>query len=342
MPSIAIIGAGLAGLACARALQERGLDITLFDKARGPGGRLSSRHLPEAVVDIGAQYFTARHADFRRALNDWQASGLVAPWPEALWTQEGQNAVPREDGIPRYCAAPRMSALSRHLAEGLRIHARTRIQALHRDGQAWWLESDSGERFGPFAAVAIGAPPPQAQALVAAHDAELARACGEIEQAPCWAAYALFDTPLPVAWQALRPSRGPLAFVGRNHTKPGRETQGESLTLHATPTWSRDHLERSPNAAATALLDALAAILPASARPDTPRLLGAHRWRYARPTRPAEGPGFRLTRHGLGLCGDGWTDGRVEDAWRSGHLLGRALAELTPASPIGGPRCPTP
>ncbi|GKW49394.1 FAD-dependent oxidoreductase [Halomonas sp. NCCP-2165] len=34
--------------------------------------------------------------------------------------------------------------------------------------------------------------------------------------------------------------------------------------------------------------------------------------------------------------------GRVEDAWRSGHLLGRALAELTPASPIGGTQCPMP
>ncbi|WP_355662005.1 NAD(P)/FAD-dependent oxidoreductase [Halomonas salifodinae] len=328
MSSIAIIGAGLAGLACARALRERKFDVTLFEKARGPGGRLSSRRLSEAVVDIGAQYFTARHADFRQAVHDWQASGLVAPWPEALWTQEGQDAAPGADGMPRYCAAPRMSALSRHLAEGLRIHAQTRIQALHRDGQSWWLESDGGERFGPFVAVAISAPPPQAQVLVEGHDAELARACGEIEQQACWAAYALLDSPLPVAWQALQPSQGPLAFVGRNHTKPGREAQGESLTLHATPAWSRAHLEASSEAAATALFDALAAILPASARPETPRLLDAHRWRYARPARAAEGPGFRLRQDGLALCGDGWAGGRVEDAWRSGHHLGRALAEL--------------
>ncbi len=37
--STAIIGAGIAGLACARALDAAGRPVTLFEKARGPGGR---------------------------------------------------------------------------------------------------------------------------------------------------------------------------------------------------------------------------------------------------------------------------------------------------------------
>ncbi|WP_431268910.1 FAD-dependent oxidoreductase [Dankookia sp. P2] len=42
-PRIAVIGAGLAGLSCARALLARGATIRLFDKGRGAGGRLATR-----------------------------------------------------------------------------------------------------------------------------------------------------------------------------------------------------------------------------------------------------------------------------------------------------------
>lgn len=37
--TFAIVGAGLAGLACADELAAAGHHVTLLDKARGPGGR---------------------------------------------------------------------------------------------------------------------------------------------------------------------------------------------------------------------------------------------------------------------------------------------------------------
>ena len=37
---IAIIGAGIAGATAARALADTGHAVTLFEKARGPGGRM--------------------------------------------------------------------------------------------------------------------------------------------------------------------------------------------------------------------------------------------------------------------------------------------------------------
>ncbi|MFM8940069.1 MAG: FAD-dependent oxidoreductase, partial [Phenylobacterium sp.] len=59
---IAIIGAGLSGLACARSLHREGRKVQLFDKARGPGGRMSTRRVETPLgtigFDHGAQYFT--------------------------------------------------------------------------------------------------------------------------------------------------------------------------------------------------------------------------------------------------------------------------------------------
>ena len=48
--SAAIIGVGLSGLVAARMLSGHGLDVCLFDKARGPGAY---------AFDHGAQYLTA-------------------------------------------------------------------------------------------------------------------------------------------------------------------------------------------------------------------------------------------------------------------------------------------
>ena len=41
--SVAVVGAGLAGVACARGLQAAGVEVTVFDKSRGVGGRLATR-----------------------------------------------------------------------------------------------------------------------------------------------------------------------------------------------------------------------------------------------------------------------------------------------------------
>jgi renalase len=43
--SVAIVGAGMSGASCALALRDKGFQgrISLFEKARGAGGRMSTR-----------------------------------------------------------------------------------------------------------------------------------------------------------------------------------------------------------------------------------------------------------------------------------------------------------
>jgi predicted NAD/FAD-dependent oxidoreductase len=84
MTTIAIIGAGLAGAAAGRSLQEAGHQVTLFDKGRGPGGRMSTRRMETALgtvrLDHGAQFFTVRGEGLTKAVAGWTAAGACAPW----------------------------------------------------------------------------------------------------------------------------------------------------------------------------------------------------------------------------------------------------------------------
>ena len=55
---IVVVGAGMTGLTAARALSGQGHDVVVIDKARGPGGRMSTRRDNDLRFDHGAQYFT--------------------------------------------------------------------------------------------------------------------------------------------------------------------------------------------------------------------------------------------------------------------------------------------
>ena len=59
VPAVAVIGAGISGLFAARTLADRGLNVKVFDKGRGLGGRMSTRRVDgKSCFDHGAQYFT--------------------------------------------------------------------------------------------------------------------------------------------------------------------------------------------------------------------------------------------------------------------------------------------
>ena len=80
MRRVAIVGAGVAGLAAARALLEAGHAPVVLDKGRGPGGRISTRRAEPFAFDHGAQYFTARDPRFVEQVAAWEAGGVVARW----------------------------------------------------------------------------------------------------------------------------------------------------------------------------------------------------------------------------------------------------------------------
>ncbi|MGC3874175.1 NAD(P)/FAD-dependent oxidoreductase [Halomonas sp. GXIMD04776] len=334
-PWYAIIGSGITGLACARALVRHGHSVQLFEKSRGPGGRLASRRTQHATFDLGAQYFTARSGEFQEELNAWRETGVVGRWPHSLWVCENGHWQPKLDDEIRWVGAPRMSALTRYLSQGLDLRTQCRIEHLIQEGAEWWLRDAKGLRHGPFNKVIVTLPAPQALSLLAPHSSLLAQACQRIEMSPCWAAYALLEASLPrleipePGWQAAFMNGGPLRFVTRNASKPGREDQGESLSLLATSNWSRTHLERDPQWVATRLLAAFTERYPAPL-PDI-QLLDAHRWRFAQPESEMaignEAQDFLIDSSGLALGGDGLSAGRLEDAWHSGHRLGNYLSK---------------
>lgn len=326
MSTFAIIGAGLSGMACAHALQDAGHSVTLFDKARGPGGRMASRRrqwpladglTPPFTFDIGAQFLTARDDAFQAQCAQWAEQGVIAPWGDP----DSQSPTTRWVGIPR------MSAITRHMADHLNITHDCRISALHRDAEGWHLASDDPEapqtlEAQVFDHVVLATPAPQSIPLLSAHSPTLTQTLEQVEMLPCWTVYIAFDQLLPLDREWDQPEGDDVIqwWAGEHH-KPGRG-EPPRLVIQATAQWSQAHLEETPEEIQTQLLAHWQTLmnqpLPAIG------LIGAHRWRYAKPQQALEVDW--LNDGSLSVCGDACLGGRVESAWCSGHRLGQHLA----------------
>ncbi len=313
---IAIIGAGLAGISAARALSARGIPVHLFDKGRAPGGRLATRRAEHAGAalqfDHGAQYLRAAGPGFAAAL---EAAG-AQPWPDAA----------RRVGVPG------MSALPRALAAGLGLTASRHVGRLAGGPGAWvvqhWdareakpgapLPASAPAEDGPFDAVLVTLPAPQAAVLLPGFAATLAG----VRYAPCWTVMAAFDTPLPLP-DTLRPEGHAIGWAARDSAKPGRDGGRECWVVQAAPAWTRAMLENHPDAIVAPLLAELARL--AAAPLPAPAWAAAHRWRYSLLEAPLGQPCLWDATQRIGLAGDWCLAGRAEAAWDSGAALAAAL-----------------
>lgn len=338
-PAIAVVGAGLAGAACAASLASNGMAVTVFDKSRGVGGRMATRRMRwsaapaagdvlemHAEVDHGAPYFTAVHPRFRAAMRRAASAGVLVPWQPRVhgtWVPAGVHS---------FVPVPTMTALARHLLAGVNLQPDQAVQRLHRTDDGWHLVLADGGQAGPFDQVVLAMPPAQAAVLLAGHHDAWADALAEVRMQPCWTLMAVTDE-VDWPWDAAEPDRGPLAWVARNDRKPGRTAPRGCATwvAQATAAWSAAHLEEDPQVVAVALRAALQQQLPASA-PVIWHTSVVHRWRYAVPVAPVADqavvvqPDYRWdAEHGLGVCGDHLAGGGVEAAWRSGDELADAV-----------------
>lgn len=312
--SVAVVGAGLAGIACARRLAESGIAVRVFESQRGPGGRLATRRFAVATFDHGAQYLTATDPAFRAALESAEAAGAAARWRPDWPDRRGPAEL--------WVGAPAMNALPRHLVAGLDVEYGARIVRIERGRRGWTLLDDRGAAHADYTAVALALPAPAAAAL-AGPRTQLAARVRAVTMAPCWAALVAFDAPLPGVPDAGFADDGVLAWCARNGSKPGREPR-EAWVLHATAGWSRAEFDQPAQDVQRALVDRFSERIGRA----LPRALlsDGHRWRHAR-VEAALGEACLLDRGaGIGFCGDWCLDARAEAAWLSGTALGSELA----------------
>jgi renalase len=322
--SVAVIGSGISGLACARTLHDRGYAVFVFEKSRGVGGRMATRRTEDGLkFDHGAQYFTVRDERFERHVKGWLEQGVVAPWHGKIVSLCDGEVTESHNDTKRFVGTPGMNSVCKALATGLDIRFQTRVASIDRDSGRWHLQCEHGISLGSVDAVVTSAPSPQSATLLQ-QVPELQQQAVSCDMQGCWAAMLAFPEPLGLSYDAAFVQHSPLAWIARNYSKPQRDAGSECWVLHASPTWTASCLDDDQTVVLSKLLEHF--WMATRAKPHSPRYAAAHRWRYAIPPSPLLSPFLFDSALHIGACGD-WCGGpRVEGAFLSGLAIADCIS----------------
>ncbi|MFT3717212.1 NAD(P)/FAD-dependent oxidoreductase [Pseudorhodoferax sp.] len=345
---IAIVGAGMAGIACARTLVQAGHRVRLFERNALAGGRMATADSAFGGFDHGAQYFTVRDPRFQRALEQ-AAPRLCKRWSantvHVLDPHGRVAAAALSTGEPHWVPVPGMQALPQHWAAPLQaaqaIEFGTQVTAIAPDrlqARQWQLSTegmagapDAQRVFGGFDDVVLAVPAAQALQLLRASSLApaLQQRLQAVQAGPCWTLLLAFPQAqqaglphLGPQWNAARSTHHRIAWLARESSKPGRGPI-ERWTVQASTAWSAEHLQDDAPRVQAKLRRAFEEVTGIRAEPA---FAAAHLWHQAQTLAPLGDSHVRDAALRIGLAGDWCLGQRVEDAFLSGLELALAMA----------------
>lgn len=350
-PRVAVIGAGVAGLEAARVLAENRVPVELFEKARGPGGRLATRRMnnsvgAEARFDFGAQFFSAFSLEFSERITELKASHDIIEWFV-------------KNGTPRHAVPAGMNALAKNWARDRKIHLQARVAQILRSQAGIELHVECGpekvlQTHGPYRSVILTAPVPQALELLEQSSVALIgegksetrpwSGLANVQYHPCLAVMLLVpqselgDLGRRIdaqGYQDFENTDEPWSWIASNSRKGLPCPAGwAALTVHLGSAFSRSHLERSGTPEFESELLALFRGRGLIASSSSHVAMQVHRWRYSLPESLHNEACFKTdiglpggSIASLFLAGDGFQKARVEGAFLSGNAAARLILE---------------
>lgn len=338
-PTVAVIGAGLTGIACASTLRAAGLSVTVFDRNERAGGRCATRETEVGGFDHGLQYFTYGSGAVGKLLAPLIKSGVLQQWkPRSRVADKASVAGFSPDRI--LVGVPSAATAAVALAKGLDVVVDHRLAALVRGSDNRWqlsFQLDGGSAAGApsgtstaegrFDIVLLALAADQALPLLSISP-KFAALATRARHAPVWSLMLAFAQPLNLPFDVALPAEHRMMWLARESAKPGRRA-GERWVLHATVDWSREHLDDDPYRVQEKLLAAFHRVTGTQVQPV---FLQAHRWRFGAALQPATAPALWDAAAGLGCAGD-WLGGqgtvsKVAGSAESAMASGIALAGM--------------
>jgi len=343
------VGAGISELVLATKLQDQlgsKVEVTVLEWGRGPGGRTARRRLKlenseEVWFDHANPFFYVTSDEFKQGLvASWQAKGLVDEW---------QPRTGNDGDSQLWVGTPSNHAVCKSLAEqlmhlgGATLFGRHAKNAIFKDAQ-WHLrtnnrlDGDSAElhQFDALVLTDKLLVLPNQYAVLEPSDAQSLGALDVLQSTGQVALMLVFDPPLDVQLDLIRPSSGPLELLVRDSSKPGRPFKTDVWTARSSSSYAAQHLRgESLDDEAAVLKELLEHFQTAVGSAQQPVSSSVFAWDHAQPLQQLTGKAFSLdAARRLGLCGDFFQPGQgspvkgVEAASMSGLLLSKALLPL--------------
>lgn len=324
---VLVVGAGLAGLICAKQLQQAGLKVVILEKSRGVGGRVATRRLYDTCIDRGLPFLEIQGEQTQQLIEQLLECNILQLWTGNVYELHSQNDWQLSPSTNRYIVPDGINAIAKFLATDLEIWREYLVKKIISNEEGMWLlESDPSSNY-PNAvtakAVVVAIPAPQALTLL--ESSQLRDSLAAVQYDPCITVTAGYDRDrlanlqnLQPSWQAVKCIYNPDLRMAIWDSSKREQSQQLILVIHSTAQFAQNYLDVDDLQAAGEVLCNRAAefLLPWL---NTPQWCQVHRWRYAFPRLPLGRPCLtEIAPLPIVCCGD-WCEGNlVEGALTSG------------------------
>jgi predicted NAD/FAD-dependent oxidoreductase len=339
---VLIVGAGVAGLSCARRLAAAGREVIVLEKSRGLGGRCATRRIDSQPVDHGVCFYHGTDKGFLRALREVDAPRIEG-WPTRVQGR-GRPCRPRafSPHEERLAFVDGVTAFPRHLARGLDVRREQRVERIEGRDDRFVVECEGGAELSAGTLV-LALPAPQARELLEGTGrldrsmTSSARLLGMLGSVPCLTTIVGFAPAGPaLEWEILYPEDSSVTQLVSHDSSKRRTPRATVLVLQASPAWSRSRWGVATETWRDEMLSDARRVVGGADSRAWPANLGeplwvqTHRWRYSGSTGADELSGSILLRTAggarLGLAGEAMAPGGgVQAAWRSGNGLAQRI-----------------
>ncbi|KAD4178694.1 hypothetical protein E3N88_27285 [Mikania micrantha] len=348
---VAVVGAGISGAVCASNLAKNGIAVSLFESARGPGGRMSRRREiaedgRELYFDHGAPYFSATNTDVEEMIRVWESRGLVAEWKQNFGsfdfiTKKFVN-FDKEGLNKKYVGIPGMNTICRALCHEPGIESKFGVMVgtieWLENKDLWSLKDKDGHDLGQFNGVVTsdkstfsqrftqvtGKPPPLDLNMIPG----FADIIKDVAVRPCFALMVAFENPC--LQYHLKASHLRIQKYLAGHSVRAVSQDVQPPEQYAENIITKSGLQKPSNAALTEIAEELFQEFQRTGLDiSQPFFKKAHRWGSAFPvTSTAKNEkciwdGKKL----LAICGDFCVSPNVEGAILSGFTAASTFSE---------------
>ena len=296
---IAIIGAGFSGCNLYNNLKEKYEDITIFEKSRGAGGRLSTKYIEDKFIDYGTSSLIPVTDDLKFFCLDLAKNGVLkAKYDEFI----------PKNGINKIC---------KFLIDEKNLLTNTKITKAENTNNKWSLEDEKHNIYNDFDLLFITIPAPQIMQMKIELPDNFKEKLSFIKYDSIFSLILYTNKELKLNENKLYENPDIKDII--NNSKKYLYKDFSSYVIHSSKEFANCVNEKSKDEICEIFLD--------NFDDETKELIEKftiipHLWKYAFAKTSLDMPYFLNEEKNLGICGDYFSHNNVEASLLSSELLG--------------------
>lgn len=302
---IAIIGAGFSGCNLYNNLKEKYEDITIFEKSRGVGGRLSTKYIEDKFIDHGTSSLIPITDDLKFFCLDLAKNNVLKAKYDEFIPKNGINSI------------------CKFLIDEKDLLVNTKIIKAQNSNNKWFLEDENHKVYENFDLLFITIPAPQILEMKIELPTQFKEKISNIKYDSIFSLILYSNENIKLNENKIYENVDVSSII--NNSKKYLYKDFTSYVIHSTKEFANCLNHKNKDEIYELFLENFEEELQDELKNFTTI---AHFWKYANAKNSLDMPYFLNKEKNLGICGDYFNHNNIEAALSSSELLGNVKFNL--------------